>query len=42
MNGKWSRAALITLLTVAGAGGCGGAQDEEVDLQAAPLALSVE
>jgi hypothetical protein len=42
MNGKWSRAALITLLAVAGAGGCGGAQDEEVDLRAAPLALEVE
>jgi hypothetical protein len=42
MNGKWSRAALITLLTVAGAGGCGGAQDDEVDLQAATLALEIE
>lgn len=42
MDGKWSRAALITLLAVAGAGGCGGAQDEEVDLRAAPLALEVE
>ncbi|AKJ08269.1 hypothetical protein ATI61_1339 [Archangium gephyra] len=41
MNGKWSRAALITLLTVAGVGGC-GAQDDEVDTQAAPLALEIE
>jgi hypothetical protein len=42
MTGKRSRAALITLLTVVGVGGCGGAQEDEVDLEAAPLALKVE
>ena len=43
MNGKWSRAALITLLAVVGVGGCGGAPEDtlEVDERAAPLTLEV-
>jgi hypothetical protein len=43
MNGKWSRATLITLLAVAGVGGCGGPEDSlEVDQQAAPVSVEVE
>lgn len=44
MNGKWSRAALMTLLAVVGVGGCGGAREDtlEVDQEAAPLVLEIE
>ncbi len=43
MNGKWSRATLITLLAVVGVGGCGvREEDMEVDQQAAPLSVEVE
>ena len=44
MNGKWSRATLITLLAVVGVGGCGVREEDslEVDQQAAPLSVEVE
>ena len=44
MNGKWSRAALITVLAVVGVGGCGDSREDmrEVDHQAAPLTLEIE
>lgn len=44
MNGKWSRAALMTVLAVVGVGGCGGSPEDtfEVDQQAAPIEVEIE